>query len=418
MAKGHARPRKNGKWQLEVDLGSYVDLKTGKKKRKRKYKTITAKGQRDADKQLIQFVAEVTGDGYYEPEKMNFVDFVYNEWLPKHAEKELSHTTLSTHLRYLELRIVPAFQHFRLDQVEAKHIVSFLENLEEAGMRLDKKKNEKGELVNKKGKLSGSTIVYHYRILNSIFKYAAEKRKLIEENPVKEVDKPKFEYEEVEVYDLEKTQKLFDCLETELLHWQIAIKIAVLAGPRRSELFAIDLVKDIDEETRVLNIRNALTYSKEKGLQLDKIKKGSRRSKMRKIVLPESLMEPIKKLRLIRQKEMMAFNKKDRWGNGDHCFLLAHEDGKPYNPTSIQRWWERFIKRHDLEYINIHALRHTSATLLINEGVHAKTISERLGHADIQITMNTYGHALQQADEIATDKLDKAISKRKNMSAT
>ncbi|GLY11438.1 tyrosine-type recombinase/integrase [Pseudobacillus badius] len=53
-------------------------------------------------------------------------------------------------------------------------------------------------------------------------------------------------------------------------------------------------------------------------------------------------------------------------------------------------------------------MKHTSATLLINEGVHAKTTSERLGHSDIAITMNIYGHALKQADEIAAQKLDVA----------
>jgi len=88
---------------------------------------------------------------------------------------------------------------------------------------------------------------------------------------------------------------------------------------------------------------------------------------------------------------------------------LAHENGKPYNPSSIKNWWKRFIKRHNLKYINIHALRHTSATLLINQGVHAKIISERLGHADIQTTMNIYGHFLRQADEKATQKLDEVL---------
>jgi len=71
----------------------------------------------------------------------------------------------------------------------------------------------------------------------------------------------------------------------------------------------------------------------------------------------------------------------------------------------------RFIKRHNLKYINIHALRHTAATSLINLGVHPKIISERLGHADIKTTMNIYGHALKQADEIASTKLDDALFK-------
>ncbi len=75
----------------------------------------------------------------------------------------------------------------------------------------------------------------------------------------------------------------------------------------------------------------------------------------------------------------------------------------------MKNWWERFIRCHELKYINIHALRHTSATLLINEGVHAKMISERLGHSDITTTMNVYEHALKQADVHATAKLDDTL---------
>lgn len=63
----------------------------GRKRRNKKYKTINAKSQRDADKQLIQFVAEVTADGYYEPEKFNFVDFVKNEWHPSAKKKIVTH---------------------------------------------------------------------------------------------------------------------------------------------------------------------------------------------------------------------------------------------------------------------------------------------------------------------------------------
>jgi integrase len=51
------------------------------------------------------------------------------------------------------------------------------------------------------------------------------------------------------------------------------------------------------------------------------------------------------------------------------------------------RWWKRFIKRTGFRFIRFHDLRHTSATLLINRGVHAKIISSRLGHADIRTTM-------------------------------
>ncbi|WP_255259049.1 tyrosine-type recombinase/integrase [Bacillus thuringiensis] len=78
-------------------------------------------------------------------------------------------------------------------------------------------------------------------------------------------------------------------------------------------------------------------------------------------------------------------------------------DGKPLNPSSVYTWWGRFIKKNNLPYIRFHDLRHTSATLLINEGAHMKTISNRLGHASISTTMNIYGHALKEVDQKAAD---------------
>ncbi len=74
-------------------------------------------------------------------------------------------------------------------------------------------------------------------------------------------------------------------------------------------------------------------------------------------------------------------------------------------------WWRRFFKRTGYKYIRFHDLHHTAATLLINQGVHAKVISERLGHADIKTTMNIYGHYIKHADEEVADKLNQLFMK-------
>ncbi|WP_194287246.1 site-specific integrase [Gracilibacillus oryzae] len=410
MAKGHMRDRGNGKWQLEVDLGSYVDPKTSKKKRHKQYRTIKAKGPRDAQKALTKFVAEVTDDAYYEPEKMNFVDFINKEWLPKCGRKRLASTTLENYVLYLETRILPAFQFLRMDQIKPKHIIDFLHNLEDEGMRRDKYKDEKRQEENKKKKLSSSTIFYHYRILNNVFNFAQEIQ-LIKDNPVKHVKKPKVEHKQLEVYEIDEVIHLLECLEkeTKVPHWQIIVKLAITTGMRRSELFGLEF-KHFDHEKKLVHIRQALTYTKVDGYQVYDIKKGSQSAKQRDVVISEALLAEVKKLELQRKKERLAA--KELWRDGKHNFILADMNGKPFNPESLKNWWERFIKRHDLKYIKIHALRHTSATLLINDGVHAKIMAERLGHANIKTTMNIYAHALRQADEIASQKLDDALNRK------
>ena len=386
------------KWQLEVNLGTYVDPKTLKKKRNRKYRTVEAKNKRQAEVLLARWIAELTDVTYFEPEKMSFVEFVKNEWEPRCAKKRLAPTTYYQYMRCVNSRILPAFQYLRMDQVKPKHIIDFLDNLEEEGMRMD----------GKEGKLSSSRVYYFYRVLNNIFNFAVELQ-ILKENPVKKIKKPKVEYKDVEIYTAEETARLLKCLDTEtdVPHWQIIIKLAIITGMRRSELCGLEF-KHIDYENNVVRIRQALTYTSEHGYEIHEIRKGSRSSKKRDVYLPKSLVEDIKQLE--DQRNLERKSARNLWQDGKYNFILAHEDGRPYNPRSVQQWWERFLKRHNLKYINLHALRHTSATLLISLNTHARTISERLGHSNTTVTMGRYGHAITEADKIATEKLAEAIN--------
>ena len=395
MAQGSVRERGKNKWQLEVDLGLQLDPRTGKMKRQKKYKTVTAKGKREAEKLLTSFVADVTSDNYFEPEKMLFVDFVTNEWLPKYGDKHLSKTTLSAYKTLLNKRIMPAFQAFRLEQVKPLHILSFLENISEDGIRGD----------GKEGSLSGSSIEYHHRILKNIFKRAVE-WKLIKESPVDSVKKPKREQNEVNVYDDDQVYLVLEALEKEPLHWQLIIKLAITTGLRRSEILGLD-VNNINFDDGILSIKQALTYTKEHGYNIGETKT---KSSKRNIALPEALLKDFKKLKQIKNHERLAAS--ELWKNGEHFLLFSDWQGKPFNPSSLTTWWKRFVEKHKLPKVTLHGLRHTSATFLINQGVHSKVISERLGHSDIRVTMNTYGHVLRSADKSASDKFDVLLNKK------
>ncbi|WP_342743634.1 tyrosine-type recombinase/integrase [Halobacillus massiliensis] len=105
----------------------------------------------------------------------------------------------------------------------------------------------------------------------------------------------------------------------------------------------------------------------------------------------------------------------DLWTEKEHEFLFCNENGHHFYPTTPTTWWRRFTKKAGVRFIRLHDLRHTSATTLINQGIHAKIISERLGHSDIRITMDTYGHAIRAADQEAANKMDEAFYKRKNI---
>ena len=88
--------------------------------------------------------------------------------------------------------------------------------------------------------------------------------------------------------------------------------------------------------------------------------------------------------------------------------VLAAPHGGPGKPADFDHTWRRFKTKQKLE-IRFHDLRHTHATQLLKAGVHPKVVSERLGHASIGITLDTYSHVMPGMQEEAAEKIDAGL---------
>ena len=99
-------------------------------------------------------------------------------------------------------------------------------------------------------------------------------------------------------------------------------------------------------------------------------------------------------------------------GFQDLGFIVHQNDGSPLHPDSITRKWTRFLDRNNLPRIRLHDLRHSNATALIQAGVNPRVVQQRLGHSDVNITLNTYTHVLPEMDKDAASKLDSLILNR------
>ena len=75
-------------------------------------------------------------------------------------------------------------------------------------------------------------------------------------------------------------------------------------------------------------------------------------------------------------------------------FVFCTEDGSPLHPDRVSKLFKIHLGRARLPKIRLHDLRHTHATLALQAGVHPKVVSERLGHANISITLDVYSHAI------------------------
>ena len=89
----------------------------------------------------------------------------------------------------------------------------------------------------------------------------------------------------------------------------------------------------------------------------------------------------------------------EAWTDSGLVFTL--ENGAALDPESVSRYWRQAVKKSMLPSIRLHDLRHTHATLALQAGIHPKVVSERLGHATISITLDTYSHAIPAMQEEA-----------------
>ncbi len=84
-------------------------------------------------------------------------------------------------------------------------------------------------------------------------------------------------------------------------------------------------------------------------------------------------------------------------------WVFTNELGDPLSPNSVNTAWYRALQNVDVPRIRFHDLRHTHASLMLQQGVNPKIVSERLGHATVQITLDTYSHVLPGLQRQAAD---------------
>ena len=89
--------------------------------------------------------------------------------------------------------------------------------------------------------------------------------------------------------------------------------------------------------------------------------------------------------------------------------VFGHVDGTPRAPAVLTHAFSKLVRRIGLIGARLHDMRHTHASLLLQQGVHPKVVSERLGHANIQITLDTYSHLLPGMQEAAALRFDEGL---------
>jgi integrase len=165
-----------------------------------------------------------------------------------------------------------------------------------------------------------------------------------------------------------------------------------MTGMRRGEALGLRW-SDVDLENARLAVRRALIpISRAVVVSEPKTAKG------RRVIALDPVTVDVLKAQAARQlEEQMRAG--DAWLETGLVFTAAN--GGALDPESVSRYWRQAVKQSLLPQIRLHDLRHTHATLALQAGIHPKVVSERLGHATISITLDTYSHAIPAMQEEA-----------------
>ena len=254
--------------------------------------------------------------------------------------------------------------------------------------------------------LSKGTVRQHYIVLHSFFENALE-NEIIDENPMKRlknlIERKNDIVREPLSYDEEQVRYIIKCLENEPLMWRAAVMFAIDSGCRSGEVMGLKW-SDINPETgRVCICRNICYTAK-----LGKMESSPKNGKNRVIFLNEPVLKCMEQWKNLQEREKAKSNLKfDTEGGAGYCF--ARRDGSPMIPVAFNNFLSRFGRKYNLPGIHPHALRHTMASLSIANGADIVSVSNKLGHSTVSITLDIYSHANARAQLRANEVLAAAI---------
>ncbi len=376
--KGHIYKRAKGSWTIVYDLPT--DSITGK--RRQKSQTINGT-KRDAERALREILQSVENGLYVKPNKITLGDWL-RQWLKDYVSMNTTDRTQESYLSTVERHLIPSLGSIQLKDLQPYQLSSYYAN-----------KCSNGR-ADGKGGLSARSVVYHHRIISKALDYAV-KMGVVVRNVASVVEPPRVARVTMNTLSTEEVQRFLDAARK--TDYYVYFSTLLYTGLRRGELLALRW-RNLDLSKSTLTVV-ATAYKLGNGDYI--IKEPKTAQSRRTVTVPPSLVELFKVYRA--DQELLRI----QLGINLHAddFVFIRPDGSPINPSAVTLAFRRIIKRAGLKDIRIHDLRHTHATLMLKAGVHPKVVSERLGHANIGITLDIYSHVLPGMQEAAAEKFDR-----------
>ena len=371
--RGHITKRGKNSYSIAISLGK--DL-TGRYKQQ----WVSVKGtKKDAEKRLSELLHQLDTGTFMKPGKTTLAEYL-GRWLQDYAKPNLSPRGFERYQGIITKHLIPDFGSITLTQLKPEHLQK----------HYTAKLNEG---------LSARTIRYHHAVIHKALQTAV-KWGLVIRNVADGVDVPRARRNEMQTWDEDDIITFLEAAKDS--HYYALFHTALFTGMRRSELLALQW-RDIDFHQ--IHINRSLHQLRDGSYVFTQPKSAKSR---RTIALSPSSV-----LTLTEHKErqegiraMLGTLLK----NDDLVFSTP--EGKPLRPNTISRAWTMLAARAGVKVIRFHDARHSHASLMLKQGVHPKIVQERLGHASIQMTLDTYSHVAPGLQQAAAESFDKLLNGR------
>lgn len=360
------------RYMLQAYLG--VDPFTGKQRRTTRRGFKTQKEAKKAERELLLSVEE---NGFTDYTSKPTFKEVADLWLESY-ETTVKPTTYQNTKNYLEAIVEHHFKDVRIESVSVAMMQKIV-------IELSKK-----------------YVAYlnYLSIVNRVFKYAMH-LDIVQTNPVDRIIRPKQQKARKEKIALTKEElNKFLTLAKEDARPVLYTAWHKLAytGLRRGELLGLEW-SDIDFKNKTISVSKTLvTINGRLSTQSPKTKRSART-----ISLDDSTVQVLKDWKLEQKK--LFFKNCVKSQN----IVITNTKGGYFDFAHFRDELKYFLGKHKLKQFSVHSLRHTHASLLFEAGIEPKTISDRLGHSNIQTTLDMYTHLNDRQRSDVADRLLKFL---------
>lgn len=383
MPEKKPQPRRSGSIKKKRDGVFLVSIFIGRDANgKRRYVAKQINGtKKDAQTYLNNALREVDSGTFVEPTLLT-VNGYLDRWLEAAARPRVSRRTADGYAALLKRYVREPLGQKRLDKLQPLDVQKVYGEMQARG-------------------LSARIVRHTHSALHNALKQAV-KWGILSRNPSDLVELPKVPHKERRV--LSPTEAA-DFLESAaVMPNGLIFEFALLSGMRPEEYLALQW-SDVDMTRGTAQVRRALVRHKRSWSFEEPKTARSRRT----VYLPASLLPKLAAHKRKQAEQRLKLGA--AWGNFD--LIFCSDMGTPLTiPNLTYRFFRPLLEKAKLPRIRLYDLRHTCATLLLAANEHPKVVSERLGHASITLTLDTYSHVLPSLQQAASEKLEAMLFKR------